>query len=1027
VIEIEYRSFVAGEIIMKNARHFFKIWTFLIATRAALIAQCPAINFYTTPELQPPNGGTDIVVVRQPDGSFTEYGLGGATPSFTTPNIQSTVSGCLPASTHTGPRVTINYNPTGVASEPGAIADLNGNGIPELLIAETNPGLTIFYDFNLANPTVYLPEITVPTGVSVADLNGDGHPDVVVLDGGDGSSDLGNVYILLNKGDGTLTPAPGGGRYAVSAPGSVAIADVNGDGKPDLVVGLSPSTTTGIVAVLLGNGDGTFQNPTNFPASGVVISVVVADFNGDGHPDIAYVTLGNSNGSGPNAINILLGNGSGGFTSAGSGFSAGGDAAYLVAGDFNGDGRLDLAAGNFRASTVTVLLGNGNGTFQAPYGYSVPYGPTELTVTDFNDDGFADILIGVGSPTAVGESENSEVLGVLLGNGDGTFRGAPTTDIGGSESAASFLAVADFNGDGKVDAILADQTTGNVAFFAGNGNGTFQTPVLHQGELSQPGVAAVGDFNGDGRPDLAVAQTQSSNLFILLNSGGGNFQSPSMTGSGGFGPAGLAAADFNGDGKIDLAVANSGGFNGSGQNQAGNVAILTGSGSGSFSVSNTYVAGTAPTGIAAADLNGDGKPDLVVADAGMNGGTGQPFVAGGVYVFLNQGSSFQKSNAYPVSTFPNIVAIGDLNGDGRPDLVVAASDDNVNYYLGILLGNGNGTFQSATLLPTQFGPSSIAIDDFNGDGKVDLIVGHCCGDTDATYLLGHGDGTFDPEVQFNAGSSQFVAAADITGNGLPDLLVAQSNPAAFMALINVSAKAQTQAVSTASSAPAPSGAPVAAESIASAYGSDLANTTAPAKTLGTSLGGTTMDVKDSAGTDRPATLFYVSPSQVNFEIPTGTTNGTATVNVHSGDGTTSSGTVQIASVAPGLYTVNSAGLAAAYAEHYSASGTLTSQQNVAEVNSSNQVVASPISLDPQGSQVYLLLFGTGLRHAALSDVTVTVGSTVLQPAYSGAQGGFVGLDQINVLLPYSLKGSGDVPVVVTASGLVANTVRITIQ
>ena len=1000
------------------ASHCFKIGSFWLATCVSLLAQCPPINFYTTPQIQP-IGNADIVVVRQPDGSFTGYGLGGPKPLYTTPNIQSTVAGCLPASTHTGPKVTINYNPTGTGSEPGAIADLKGDGTPALLIAETNPGVSIYYDFNLSNATHYLPQASNPTGVSVGDVNGDGHPDVVFLDGGgEVASDTGTVYILLNNGDGTLTPKA---NYPANGPDSVAIADVNGDGKPDLIVGTFGSTSAGSVAVFLGNGDGTFQNPTNYPTSSGVINVVVADFKHDGHPDIAYVIYGNTNPV--NSIGVLLGNGRGSFTQAGSVFSSGGDAQYLVTADFNGDGRLDLAAGNGNDATVTILLGNGDGTFQAPHGYSVPYEPVELTVTDFNNDGFADILIGVGSPTALGESENSMVIGVLLGNGDGTFQGSTTTPIGGS--SAAFLAVADFNGDGKTDAVIAAADTGNMAFFAGNGNGTFQPPVINQGELSQPGVAAVGDFNGDGRPDLAIAQTGASSLYVLLNAGSGKFQSPSTTSSGGSSPTGIAAADFNRDGKIDLAVANSGGQSDTGQNLTGNVAILTGSGSGTFSVTNTYTAGTAPTAIAAADLNGDGKPDLVVSDSGVNGGTGAPNIAGAVYVFLNQGSSFPSSNKYTVSSFPGALAIGDLNGDGRPDLVVATEDTNYNYYLGILLGNGDGTFQSPTLVPTQFGPTSIVIGDFNGDGKQDLIVGHCCGLSDATYLLGHGDGTFDPEVAFNAGSTQFVAAADINGDGHPDLLIAQSQPAAFMPLINVSPK--PQAVSTASSAPAPSGAPVAAESIVSSYGSDLANTKLSASTLGTSLGGTTVDVKDSTGMDRSALLFYVSPLQVNFEVPAGTATGTATVNVHSGDGTVSSGTVEIANVAPGLYTQNAAGLAAAYVDYYTASGKFTSQQNVVEHNSSGQLVANPISLDPEGSQVYLLLFGTGLRHAAKSDVTVTVGSTTLPAAFSGAQGGFAGLDQVNVLLPYSLKGSGSVPVVVNAAGISSNAVLITIQ
>ncbi len=472
---------------------------------ASLLGQtCPSINFSSTPQLAPA-GSADLVITRQADGSFTGYGLGGAKPSYTTPDIQNSITNCYPAPAHNGPKPTINFHPTGAASEAGAIVDLNGNGTPELLVSETNPGVTIYWDFNLANPTTLLPQILSPGGLSVADVNGDGKPDLVVLDGGDGTSvNMGGIYVLVNNGDGTFQQK---GHYLLASPDSVAIADVNGDGKPDLVAGLY-GNPSGTIAVLLGNGDGTFQSASSTPTSAGVISVMVGDFNRDGNPDVAAVLIGNGS---SNSIAIFLGNGKGGFT-AGSPFSAGGDAVNLVTGDFNGDGIPDLATGNFDLQTVSVLLGHGDGTFQAPATYVVPYGPTELTVTDFNNDGYADILVGIGGPTAIGESENSEVIGVLLGNGDGTFLGARTYPISTSTNdQARFIASADFTGDGKLDAVLGDHA-GNLGLFAGNGDGTFQPVKLSTGAPNGPGVT--GDFNGDGKPDLAIVQDGGVNILV---------------------------------------------------------------------------------------------------------------------------------------------------------------------------------------------------------------------------------------------------------------------------------------------------------------------------------------------------------------------------------------------------------------------------------------------------------------------------------------------------------------------------------
>jgi uncharacterized protein (TIGR03437 family) len=221
------------------------------------------------------------------------------------------------------------------------------------------------------------------------------------------------------------------------------------------------------------------------------------------------------------------------------------------------------------------------------------------------------------------------------------------------------------------------------------------------------------------------------------------------------------------------------------------------------------------------------------------------------------------------------------------------------------------------------------------------------------------------------------------------------------------------------------GGAVTPESIVSALGFDLATGAVQATQQGvTSLGGTTVTVVDSTGTSRLAPLFYVSPTQVNYEIPAGTAAGVAIITVKSGDGVLSVASLGIAAVAPGIFILNATGLAAAYA--FRISGANQTYENVYQVDPTNSVVSRPIDLGPSGDQVYLLLYGTGLR--AAGNVSVTIGGIAAPVIFSGAQGQFAGEDQVNVgPIPRSLAGRGSVEVVLTADGHVANSVSVTIK
>lgn len=377
------------------------------------------------------------------------------------------------------------------------------------------------------NP-LFLPVVTYDSGgqgagsVVVGDLNADGKADLVLTDAAGESNGDGSVAVLLGNGDGTFQPAVLYDSGGIE-PGWLAIADVNGDGIPDLIVAnsfASGNDAVGSVGVLFGNGNGTFQPVVTYAAGGIPTGIAVGDLNGDGQPDIVVTTCG--------------------------GYPC-------------NDGQ----------GTVDVLLANGGGTFQAPVAYLVneTLGVYEtlagVTVADVNQDGIPDLVVGFGASLGSGKYEGGILI--LLGKGDGTFYWPSVYEVGGP---ASNPVVADVNGDGIPDVVTAGgYTIGNtVIVLLGLGKGLFGPPSSYFVSGLSPVWLAVGDLNGDGKPDLAVATTDDG-VGVLFGSGDGTFETAviySTGGNGGYG--GVAIADLNNDGKLDLTVVSDGyhyGSNGS--------------------------------------------------------------------------------------------------------------------------------------------------------------------------------------------------------------------------------------------------------------------------------------------------------------------------------------------------------------------------------------------------------------------------------------------------------------------------------
>jgi hypothetical protein len=369
----------------------------------------------------------------------------------------------------------------------------------------------------------------------------------------------------------------------IASPGTASVTVVN--------PGSALISNMGSFSVTPSTPTVTFSNASGSPiAVGTnPNAIAVGDFNGDGKLDLAVSNLNGAN------VTILLGNGDGTFTPAAASPATGVWPCSVAAGDFNGDGKLDLAVANQNSGNVTILLGNGDGTFTpaaaSPWAGSAPI---SVAVGDFNADGKLDLAVA---------NYGSNNVTILLGNGDGSFTPAFPTPATGAEPYS--VAVGDFNGDGILDLAVANSDSNNVTILLGKGDGTFTPAASSPATGAEPSSVAVGDFNRDGKLDLAVTNRNDNNATVLLGNGDGTFTPAASSPPAGGDPFEVAVGDFNADGKLDLAVLN----------YESGVTILLGNGDGTFTPAASYqYAASGPFALAIGDFNGDGGLDLATAN-----------------------------------------------------------------------------------------------------------------------------------------------------------------------------------------------------------------------------------------------------------------------------------------------------------------------------------------------------------------------------------------------------------------------------
>lgn len=663
------------------------------------------------------NGALDLLVARRSAGTFV-VALGSGTGAFSQ-----------------GVPITVGAQLSGVA-----LKDMDGDGRLDALVSGV--GQTVVYLKGLGGgafgTAVSLAAGGATAAVAAADVNGDGRLDVLTTRPGDNSL-LRMSGAQVARCESSLVAAQ---LYSVdAAPSSAVLVDFTGDGRVDMAVA---SANANSIKFARGLGNGKFETPmTTLGLGGGAtkpVGLTAGDFNGDGWADLASANATTGN------VSVFINNKAGGFAAANVRPLTGGTPRGLAAGHFNNDAFQDLVVTNSAGGNVVVLFGDAAGNLGNATDVSVGSNtnPYAVVVGDFNADGRQDL--------ATANFANGSVS-TLLGNGNGGF-GTPIVRLTGSGARALVAGLVD--GDQRLDLVV---TTGdeNVTILRGNADGSF-TPLLTTPQVGfQPVGLALGDFDGDKDIDLASASNVAASITLLHGDGQGAFVASSRV--AGAGLSSIQGADLDGDGRTDL-VATLGGSEQQLSSPDNRVAVLRSAGNHGTVTALSATNSSSTLGLTSADINMDGLPEVLAAASGSTSLVQWRALGSG---------GFQAGESITLVNAPVAVAVGDVNRDGKPDAVVASRAGN-NFT--VLTGNGSGQLTVGSSRGSVQGPAGLVLEDFDADGDLDLVV---ASDTVTNVQVHPNDGTGSFGNSANANSfSGFapvaMAFADFTGDGRKDLV-----------------------------------------------------------------------------------------------------------------------------------------------------------------------------------------------------------------------------------------------------------------
>jgi trimeric autotransporter adhesin len=478
-----------------------------------------------------------------------------------------------------------------------------------------------------------------------------------------------------------------------------------------------------------------FNTAPTIPVGTDPLSIAAGDFNGDSNADLVV-----ANGPPDNDLLILMGDGAGGFVPTPRVLPSYITFGCVVVGDFNNDGKADIAGTSLAYDDVQIIYGDGHGGFSTPLEVQAGPRPGIMLAADFNADGRADLAVG---SLDYSEGFSHQVSIFLVGNGG--LLPAKNVTIW---SVPMSLDAGDLNGDGKTDIIVG---SGHSDQLMGDGTGNFTRLA---GPANVAAVVRIADFNNDNKADLIAVQPNGVDMNVLYGDGTGGFPTSLVLRS--LAPRSLLVGDYNADGRADFAVASAGGSR---------ITVMLGASSGGF-LRREYIAGSRPVGLIGGDFNHDGKPDLIALNSASTdlsvlfGTTPGDLAAPKAYSVLTA--------SYSLSASPSAIGAGDFNRDGKLDLAVTnlTSRD-----VAIFLGDGQGGLSMVGIYYVGTGlPNSLTVIDSNGDGLLDILMAFTT-ESMVTTLRGRGDGTFEvghPQNLLN-GTFQYLYAGDFNGDGKPDL------------------------------------------------------------------------------------------------------------------------------------------------------------------------------------------------------------------------------------------------------------------